>query len=287
MSETLNFFVAVGLGIGLVSVFTGLGAWVGYQLGKAAAPPVNRALALQVERLYQELAFCAKLGDFAGMQAQQLYTWAVQSALVPSEMQTTLHQLMATHKAMNERLQKAGEGTRRSEYLNATQAAPANERRGSTAKASRQDLSATELGRFTQTEQRQIESDGQADRRRYSYGCLQQMLEWEDPAGPWPSVFDTVAVRCHDISLHGVSFYWPDDPDFKYLLSSLGSEDDLIFMACEIVRSKPVYMHGEWQYVVSCRFLKRMKEFTEHWRQHCESPDVVAEESSATLATAR
>lgn len=267
MSETLNFFVAVGLGIALASVCTGLGAWVGYQLGKASAPPVNRVLALQVERLYQELAYCASLGDFVDMQAQQLYAWAIQSALMPTEMQTALHQLMATHKAMNERLQLAGEGTRRSECLNAVQSAPESNRCELTAKASRQDLSATELGRFTQTEQRPIESDGQEDRRRYSYSCLQRMLPWENPAGPWPCVVDTVTVRCHDISLQGVSFFWPDDPDFKHLLISLGKEDDLLFMSCEIVRSKPVYMHGEWQYIVRCRFLKRMKEFTEHWKQ--------------------
>ena len=262
MSDNALLLVAVGLGVALTALFSGLGLWLGYHLGKSAAPPPNPALALQIERLFSELAFCQKLSGHAVMHAQQLSEWAVQSAIMPSNMTATLHQMVATTQSLSHRLQKAGART-------TVEAKPAKASlgRSSPAKVSHADLSAKELGHFTETEPRRVEADGESDRRRYTYDCLQRVLAWEDPNGALPSTADTVVVRCHDISSQGISFFWPDDPHFKHLLISLGNDEDMMFMAAEIVHSKPVYMHGEWQYVVSCRFTKRMREFTEQWKQ--------------------
>jgi len=129
------------------------------------------------------------------------------------------------------------------------------------------DLSARELGQFTEVEEREMESHGDADRRRYGYDCLQRVVPWDDPQGPLPSVEASVVVRCHDISMQGVSFFWPEEPDFEHLLISLGHDDELVFMAAKVVHCKPVYMHGEWTVMVSCRFTKRMREFTEQWKR--------------------
>jgi hypothetical protein len=262
MSESMQVLSAVGVGVALTSLFTGIGVWIGYRLGKAVAPPVNRALTLQLERLYRDLAICGKLGHFAEVQAQQIYSWATESSQIPSDMSATLQQLLATTTSLSHRLKETHSGGRKP---SSKLVEPTGSQR-SAPPAQLSDLSAKELGRFTMTEPRRAAVDGDVDRRRYAYDCLQRMLEWDNPNGPLPSVNDTVVVRCHDISMQGVSFFWPDDPNFKHLLISLGSGDDLVFMAAEIVHSKPVYMHGEWQHVVSCRFTKRMRAFTDQWK---------------------
>jgi hypothetical protein len=275
MTETLYALLAVGFGVILTVVFLGLGLWIGYQLGRAATLPANRALSLQIERLYREVAFCERLSGFAAVQAQELFAWAQQSTLLPVNMTETLQQLLATSQSISHRLQKAG--TNAKAPSSKARAVPIESRlasAGQSVQANVSDLSTKELGQFTETAQHHVQSDSEADRRRYPYDCLQRLLEWEDPDGPLPSIADTVVVRCHDISSQGVSFFWPDDPCFKHLLISLGNDDDMVFMAAEIVHSKPVYMHGEWQYVVSCRFMKRMREFTEEWKQ--KSPDLQA-----------
>ena len=58
-------------------------------------------------------------------------------------------------------------------------------------------------------------------------------------------------VRCHEISAHGLWFFWPDVPDFERAMISLGSERDPIFVRAEIVQSKAVFMHKEVQVLVA------------------------------------
>ena len=270
-----SILAAVCAGVSLTVGFTGLGLWIGYQLGKAAAPPANQALYAKVEQLYQDLAFCLKLSDIAAAQADQLSAWALQSAQMPQDMTTNMQQLMATTKSLSYRLQKAGNAARRKAILRPEEPECKNDSRRSEPqfRAGTSDLSAKELGRFTKTEQRRVEADGDSDRRRFAYDCQQRLLVWDDPSGPLPSAADTIVVRCHDLSMHGISFFWPDEPDFKHLLISLGSGDDLLFMAAEVVHSKPVFMHGEWQCVVSCRFIRRIREFSEAWQRQVVRPD--------------
>src|SRR5687767_11821163 len=87
MGETAYLLLALGLGVAMTAVFLGLGIWIGYQVGKSAAPPPeNQALALQLERLHRDLAYCEKLGDCAAMQVQKLSASSIQSALMPRDM---------------------------------------------------------------------------------------------------------------------------------------------------------------------------------------------------------
>jgi hypothetical protein len=102
-------------------------------------------------------------------------------------------------------------------------------------------------------------------KRRYQYDCYQTAYIWHDnePAGP---ISPGVTVRCHDIAVQGISFFWPDPPDFERLIISLGSPERPTFMAAEVVQSKAVYKHGEVGFIVGCRFAGRVPEFSEQNR---------------------
>lgn len=95
------------------------------------------------------------------------------------------------------------------------------------------------------------------DRRkqRHPYDCLQKLSPCFEPGVSLPPT-EMVSVRCHDISVEGISFFWPHQPDFDMAIISLG--DGNVLMSIEIRQSKAVFMHGEVQYLVGCRFLKRV-----------------------------
>ena len=80
-----------------------------------------------------------------------------------------------------------------------------------------------------------------------------------------PSLADGMAVRCASISGHGISFYWPTLPQFEHLIISLGSDVDLLFMAVQVVGSKPAELDGAAMHLVECRFIRRMHELTQEW----------------------
>jgi len=97
-------------------------------------------------------------------------------------------------------------------------------------------------------------ADDDSTKRRYPYDCFQTVV---------PKVNGVIIpmraskVRCHEISAHGLWFFWPDVPDFDRAMISLGSERDPIFVRAEIVQSKAVFMHKEVQVLVECRFTGR------------------------------
>lgn len=100
--------------------------------------------------------------------------------------------------------------------------------------------------------------------RRYPYECEQQVATWEQ-GDPPPTIHDFQAVRCHDISVDGISFFWPQQPDFETVIISIGSGDKLIFMHAQISDDKAVFMHHEVAFLVRCRYVRRMDELTAVW----------------------
>lgn len=133
-------------------------------------------------------------------------------------------------------------------------------------------LSANEMRRFTTPEEVTTEMEDGSVRRRYPYDCFEMVAPYYDDE-PEPS--DTVVVRCHDISRHGVSFFWPEVPDFEDVLVSIGQGGDVTFMEARVRQSKSVYMHDELAFLVGCEFTKRMPKFTDAWKQ-LRSSDVAA-----------
>jgi hypothetical protein len=66
-------------------------------------------------------------------------------------------------------------------------------------------------------------------------------------------------VRCHDVSVEGISFFWPREPDFEKVIITVGQGDDRKRLAAQVMYSKAVFMHEEFKYVIGCRFLKRLE----------------------------
>ena len=100
--------------------------------------------------------------------------------------------------------------------------------------------------------------------RRYPYECEQQVATWE-PGDPPPTIHDFQTVRCHDISVDGISFFWPQQPDFETVIISIGAGDKLIFMHAQLSDDKAVFMHREVAFLVRCRYVRRMDELTAVW----------------------
>src|SRR5205085_12499684 len=66
-----------------------------------------------------------------------------------------------------------------------------------------------------------------------------------------------IKVRCRDISSQGIAFLLPDNPDFQHLVISLGTNEQPIFMGAEVAHSRSVYMHGQVQVLIGCKFTGR------------------------------
>ncbi|MCI0627616.1 MAG: hypothetical protein L0387_39200, partial [Acidobacteria bacterium] len=100
--------------------------------------------------------------------------------------------------------------------------------------------------------------------RRYPYDCQQHLSPWREGEGI-PTLDQLEKVRCHEISVSGISFFWPDEPDFEEVVVSIGTGDKLIFMQAELSQHKAVCMHREVQFLVSCKYLRRLDELTAQW----------------------
>ena len=92
-------------------------------------------------------------------------------------------------------------------------------------------------------------------KQRYPYDCAQVVVPWfDDAVEPDPS--QAVVVRCHDVSVQGISFFWPDVPRFDRFIISLGTDTN-IYMLGEIAQCKAVYMHGDVQVLVGAKYTGR------------------------------
>ena len=100
--------------------------------------------------------------------------------------------------------------------------------------------------------------------RRYPYKCEQRVATWQQ-GDPPPTIHDFQTARCHDIAVDGISFFWPQKPDFETVIISVGSGDKLIFMHAQICDEKAVCMDHEVAHLVRCRFVRRMDELTAVW----------------------
>jgi hypothetical protein len=125
---------------------------------------------------------------------------------------------------------------------------------GVTLQASNHVLSAEEMQQLTSSNCNF--SVEHSPKRRYSYDAHQRVIPM-DAAASVPCVEIAARVRCHDISVHGISFFWPGDPDFDRLVISLGADENPIWTMAEVMQSKAVFMHDEIRTLVGCRFIGR------------------------------
>lgn len=115
-------------------------------------------------------------------------------------------------------------------------------------------LTAEELVRLTSDGGLPATSTEQS-KRRYLFNYEGRVF----PCSPsdTPDVSRAVTVRFHDISVQGISFFWPGDPDFERAVIALGTEEWPLFMVAEVSCAKTVYMHGALRTLVGCQFIGR------------------------------
>jgi hypothetical protein len=97
--------------------------------------------------------------------------------------------------------------------------------------------------------------------QRYQFSCSQLAAPWSLDE-PLPSSDEFQRVKCRDISAGGISFLWPDKPDFENVVIAIGPVDSPIYMIAKIVHSRAVYMFDEVGYLVGCKFTKRLEPAT-------------------------
>ncbi len=76
--------------------------------------------------------------------------------------------------------------------------------------------------------------------------------------GARPPTLDMFAdVRCYDISNGGISFLWPQKPEFEYAVIGLGTVSERIWLKTRLVRQFPIEgLDGE--FLACCQFIGRI-----------------------------
>jgi hypothetical protein len=110
------------------------------------------------------------------------------------------------------------------------------------------------------------DSSTELETKRYPYDCLQFLARW-DYQQSLPDPDEYTSVRCHDISVTGVSFLWPEMPTFSRAIILIGPTDSPIYMVIEVSQYKSVYKHGSVCYLVGGRFVNRLERATEDWQK--------------------
>ena len=281
MSDSVQMLAASGLGMCLAGALLAVGLYMGYRAGRNAASATRSGRGGRRNAwLRTELNRCVLLAQQLARQAEQL-TILASSASNSTDSRRLLgsaSDLLEQSAALCQRLERLvrgptaklpGKSHRQSESPPPAQPncpAPAAARPGQPADEARSRLSARELGQITELDQHQAASAEDLDRKHYAYDCVQTIIPWSPDDAP-PALECGIAVRCHDISGKGISFFWPRPPQFEHVIISLGSDHDLLFMSAQVMRFVPAERDGAAMYLVGCQFMRRMDKLTAQWKQ--------------------
>ncbi|HEY1786070.1 MAG TPA: PilZ domain-containing protein [Pirellulales bacterium] len=97
-----------------------------------------------------------------------------------------------------------------------------------------------------------------ADRResqRHSFPAVQRVAACRGTAVPTDADFHL--VRCHDLSTSGISFYWPEPPNFDQVIVALASPKGTTRVLARVMFHGP-QAGQQGQYLIGCRFLRRL-----------------------------
>lgn len=70
-----------------------------------------------------------------------------------------------------------------------------------------------------------------------------------------PTAQQFVPVSCHDLSTSGISFYWPQVPDFSKAIIGLGTQH-VTYVAVRVVRHTLCKTSG--RVIIACEFVDRV-----------------------------
>ena len=283
MSDSVQMLAASGLGMLLAGGLLCAGLYMGYRAGRSAAPAARPGSGVRRNaRLRAELKQCQVLAQQLARQAEHLTilaSSASNSTDSPRRLVGSASDLLEQSAALCQRLERLVRGPmakmpgklRRESKAplppQPERPAPSAQRPGRSPDETRSRLSARELGQITESEQHQAASAEDLDRKHYAYDCVQTIIPWSPDDALLPALKCGIAVRCHDISGKGISFFWPRPPQFEHVIISLGSDHDLLFMAAQVMRFVPAERDGAAMYLVGCQFTRRMDNLTAQWKQ--------------------
>lgn len=104
-------------------------------------------------------------------------------------------------------------------------------------------------------EQARAEGEERRHDERRAYRCIQLMAPFDGQRLPSQAAFR--AVRCHDISATGFSFYADDQPATDMVIIALGTVP-FTFFAAEIVRITESSDKTHGRYTIGSRFVQRI-----------------------------
>ena len=90
---------------------------------------------------------------------------------------------------------------------------------------------------------------------RRAYPTLQCIAPYDGQSIPELNRFQE--VRCRDISSHGFSFFFDENPKFKQLVVVFGGGSSRILLIAEVRHISEFQRHGRTEYLVGCRYLGR------------------------------
>jgi hypothetical protein len=279
MLEHADWFIVFIGAVAITVALLSLGMVCGYRLGMRAgarliAPPENAA----PPSIHEAIDDCREASSNVAekMRALMEHLSASRQAIPPA-LHQAIDELVSATKLLRQQLEKVARTVLSSQSAAEATNSPfdrddrpvagltgAGPRSCQTvAGPSNSDrLTGDELQSLTMLAGEPHATETDSAKRRYSYDCMQSVYPWpEDDAQG--AIGPGMSVRCHDISGHGISFFWADSPPFERLIISLGACATPVYVAAEVVQSKAVYMHGDVCYLVGCRFTGRVPEFSE------------------------
>ena len=106
-------------------------------------------------------------------------------------------------------------------------------------------------------EQNPVSGDERREGTRKSYDCIQLLAPYD--ANRLPQQEDFRQVRCRDLSPNGFSFLSYRQPSTDHVVVALGAVPFKFFVA-KIVHSGPSEKTLGQDYLVGCRFVRRLAE---------------------------
>ena len=119
-----------------------------------------------------------------------------------------------------------------------------------------------EIARIVQSVENGTPAGRQPEMRRdprWPYGVTQLVAFHEEDQRPTKEMLQ--AVRCYDISLGGISFYFAGPPPQRHCTMVLGRPPNLIFVKARVAHCEAQGSSPEWK--IGCQFIEKAESMLE------------------------
>ena len=281
MPDTLILIVAAGAVVG-TTILLAIGLAAGYWAGFQAAAHGDDGGGDELTKLRSAFANCqSQLATLnSGIQASHELSEVIgllaQSARPPlsSELSAAIDRMIRSVRALEKTIHVLQE-TEASQFINlpvparepfADQPPPTPLRVVDDDEAPDPKLTTQEMHDLVGSGGRLADSGLDTESRSYPYDCIQQLAPWAEGT-PLPESVRFTSVRCHRISVRGVSFLWDAIPHFTQAIFCIRSQQAPLYMVLRVVCYKAVYKHGSVRQLVECDFVGRLEQVTEEWAE--------------------